>query len=102
MLAAMDEHGLRSLSRRSDRTRSRHGRHHLRESRMTAPFVIYRDEPRSEIAPFDTKREPVTAVDLQDFLARTFPLRELMLAPWLQRQGLAMLHGYRGFGKTLM
>jgi AAA domain len=50
----------------------------------------------------DIKREPVTSADLQDFLARTFPPRELMLAPWLQRQGLAMIHGYRGFGKTMM
>ena len=76
---------------------------------MTAPFVVLRDEPLPEpqrdvlhLAPLETKREPVTSVDLQEFLARTFPPRELMLAPWLQRQGLAMIHGYRGFGKTLM
>jgi hypothetical protein len=63
---------------------------------VTPPMVI----PAS--VPFDTKREPVTALDLQDFLSREFPARELMLSPWLQRQGLAMVHGYRGFGKTLM
>lgn len=80
---------------------------------MTAPYVILHDEPHSagavkpqrdvlQLASLETKREPVTSIDLQDFLARTFPPRELMLSPWLQRQGLAMVHGYRGFGKTLM
>jgi putative DNA primase/helicase len=53
-------------------------------------------------AGIDVKRDRVTSVDLQDFLARSYPPRELMLSPWLPRQGLAMAHGYRGFGKTLM
>src|SRR5258708_31660222 len=100
MFAAMDEHGPRSLSRRSDRTRSGHGRYHLRESRMTGPFVIYRDEPRSEIAPFDTKREPVTSVDLQDFLAPTFPPRESILAPCLQRPSPAVRPAHARFPPT--
>jgi hypothetical protein len=39
-------------------------------------------------------------VDLADFLARELPPRELLLAPWLPRQGLAMIHAYRGIGKT--
>ena len=47
-------------------------------------------------------RKPVAALDLDDFLGRSFPPRERMLSPWLLRQGLAMVHGYRGFGKTLM
>ncbi len=82
-----------------------------------APYVVIRDGPQPDGATstlskrdflrlastvVGAEREPVTSVDLQDFLARTFPPRELMLAPWLQRQGLAMVHGYRGFGKTLM
>ncbi|MFL6820692.1 MAG: AAA family ATPase, partial [Bradyrhizobium sp.] len=75
-----------------------------------APYVVLHDLPMPERrdvlqlvpAAFDTKREPVTSVDLHDFLTCTFPPRELMLSPWLQRQGLAMVHGYRGFGKTLM
>jgi hypothetical protein len=50
----------------------------------------------------ELKRDKVTSVDLQDFLDRSYPPRELMLSPWLPRQGLAMAHGYRGFGKTLM
>lgn len=78
---------------------------------MTAhPYVVLHDEPQAIAAPrdvlhlasLDGKREPVTSLDLQDFLSKGFPPRELMLAPWLQRQGLAMVHGYRGFGKTLM
>jgi len=62
----------------------------------TVPFL---DMPGGGI---DVKRERVTSVDLQDFLSRSYPPRELMLSPWLPRQGLAMAHGYRGFGKTLM
>jgi AAA domain len=50
----------------------------------------------------DLRRDRVTSVDLQDFLARTYPPRASMLSPWLPMQGLAMAHGYRGFGKTLM
>jgi putative DNA primase/helicase len=94
---------------------------------MTVPFTVSRDHPSGDneshrvygvaglrdiidvtpsmvipaSVPFDTK-EPVTALDLQDFLSRKFPARELMLSPWLKRQGLAMAHGYRGYGKTLM
>ncbi len=71
------------------------------------------DEPQSIAAPRDVLQlasidaagsipGPVTSVDLKDFLSRTFPPRELMLTPWLQRQGLSMVHGYRGLGKTLM
>jgi putative DNA primase/helicase len=44
--------------------------------------------------------EPPTIVTLADFLSRELPSRELLLAPWLPRQGLAMIHAYRGIGKT--
>jgi len=39
-------------------------------------------------------------VTLEDFLNRELPPREMLLAPWLPRQGLAMVHAYRGIGKT--
>lgn len=41
-------------------------------------------------------------VALYDFLARELPPRDLLLAPWLPAQGLAMIHSYRGIGKTHM
>ena len=43
---------------------------------------------------------PLAAVNLADFLARDFPPREMLLAPWLPRQGLAMIYAARGVGKT--
>jgi putative DNA primase/helicase len=43
---------------------------------------------------------PVHIETLGGFLAKTLPERELLLSPWLPRQGLAMIHAYRGIGKT--
>ena len=43
---------------------------------------------------------PLAAVTLADFLARDFPPREMLVAPWLPRQGLAMIYAARGVGKT--
>ena len=72
------------------------------------------DAVQSAMAPFDSaslfevnagteaRRDKVTSLDLQDFLSRTYPPRVSLLSPWLPVQGLAMMHGYRGFGKTLM
>ena len=40
------------------------------------------------------------AVSIYDFLAMDFPPRENILNPWLPSQGLAMIHAYRGVGKT--
>ena len=44
--------------------------------------------------------DPVTALNIKQFLASDFPLREKMLPPWLPVQGLAMVHSFRGVGKT--
>jgi putative DNA primase/helicase len=72
------------------------------------------DAVQSAMAPFDSassfevnagteaRRDKVTSLDLQDFLSRTYPPRVSLLSPWLPVQGLAMMHGYRGFGKTLI
>ena len=35
-------------------------------------------------------RKQIAAVDYHDFLARKFPPREVLLAPWCPRAGLAM------------
>jgi hypothetical protein len=43
---------------------------------------------------------PVTTLDICEFLARRFPPREMMFAPWLPTQGIAMIHAPRGIGKT--
>ena len=45
-------------------------------------------------------RKQIAAVDYHDFLACEFPPREVLLAPWCSRAGLAMIHAPRGIGKT--
>jgi AAA domain len=44
------------------------------------------------------KRLDVLTAD--ELLAMSFPAREMILAPWLQQKGLAMIYGPRGIGKT--
>jgi hypothetical protein len=45
-------------------------------------------------------RSNVTAIALDDFFELDIPKRETMLAPWLPKCGLAMIHAPRGAGKT--
>ena len=44
----------------------------------------------------------LTPLTVEEFLSREFPPRERILAPWLPVKGLAMIHAYRGIGKTLL
>lgn len=62
-----------------------------------------------ELAPFDTraisqdttvKTPIVSAIELERFLQMEIPPRTLLLAPWLPAPGLAMVHAFRGIGKT--
>ena len=39
-------------------------------------------------------------ITASQLLSRSFPPRENLLSPWLQEQGLCLLHAYRGVGKT--
>ena len=52
----------------------------------------------SEYVPAYTRE--LVALTGEELLARQFPKRELMLAPWLPTKGLAMLFAERGIGKT--
>jgi hypothetical protein len=45
-------------------------------------------------------RKQVCALNYDDFLRRELPPRENLLAPWLPKAGLAMVHAPRGVGKT--
>src|SRR5687767_13074478 len=56
------------------------------------------DAPRDYIK--EALAPPLQAVNVFDFLATEFPPRELLLAPWLPRQGVAMIAAPRGVGKT--
>ncbi len=48
------------------------------------------------------KREPLRVTDVHSFLTMDIPPREMMLEPWLPCQGLAMIYGKRGTGKTYL
>ena len=50
--------------------------------------------------PKDSRR--LRAVDIGDFLSMEIPPREMVLAPVLPSQGLAMLYTARGVGKTFV
>lgn len=45
-------------------------------------------------------KSPIESINVFSFLAKDFPPRELMLAPWLAVQGLTMVAAPRGVGKT--
>jgi putative DNA primase/helicase len=45
-------------------------------------------------------RKQVSAIEYSEFLKRKFPPRETLLAPWLPRGGIGMIHAPRGVGKT--
>jgi KaiC/GvpD/RAD55 family RecA-like ATPase len=44
--------------------------------------------------------ERLRVIPLNEFLAMEFPPREMLLGPWLPKQGLAMVFAPRGVGKT--
>lgn len=59
-------------------------------------------EPRPpEMAEADLAGRPrIVALDVGDLLAFDFPVQEPLLLPWLRKQTLAMVHAWRGVGKT--
>lgn len=59
---------------------------------------IQAPQPAAETQPESAPR--IKVVDALDFMALNFPPRDNILAPWLPRQGLAMVYAARGIGKT--
>jgi hypothetical protein len=49
---------------------------------------------------YHADRKQLAAIDYVNFLGRKLPPRENLMAPWLPRAGLAMIHAPRGIGKT--
>lgn len=50
--------------------------------------------------PARAEGKQASALNYDDFLSRDLPPRENMLAPWLPKQGIALVHAARGIGKT--
>ena len=62
--------------------------------------IVYRPKPNGHAR--EPLPDPVEAMGLIEFLALKIPPREMMLAPVIQTQGLAMLYAPRGIGKTFV
>lgn len=77
VIAPKDEHGNDPNDHRND------------------PDYIAKLEPAEK----EKKRE-VKAINAEDFLNMEIPDRDLILAPWLPKQGLCMVYAPRGIGKT--
>lgn len=52
--------------------------------------------------PISHELEPLTVVDLHRFLKMEIPPRLRLIDPWFPQQGLGMIYGWRGTGKTYM
>jgi AAA domain-containing protein len=48
----------------------------------------------------DAERQPLVAISIAEFLSMEIPARKHLLSPVLPEQGLMMIHGPRGLGKT--
>lgn len=51
-------------------------------------------------APPQPARPKLVSLEIGQLLAHSFPVQEPLLAPWLRKQTLAMVHAWRGIGKT--
>lgn len=65
----------------------------------TAPFDL-----AEELVEFESsipkRSQKLRVVNVSDFLKMRLPQRELIMNPWLPTQGLTMVYGPRGIGKT--
>lgn len=79
----------------------------LRGEKYKETLKIAKEKYQINIGPdTETEREgtarvaPLRAATITEMLNMEFPPREAILSPWCYRQGLAMIHGGRGVGKT--
>jgi hypothetical protein len=89
----------REQSRRHDEAQREYGEHQERWKPNGASAQTSRSSATPKHRPIDSD-EAVAALNLEKFLAMNFPVREKMLSPWLPVQGLALVHSFRGVGKT--
>src|SRR5215217_2562002 len=56
------------------------------------------DVPLTEVA--TSHRQRLVSLEIGELLTYSFPFQEPLLGPWLRKQTLAMVHAWRGVGKT--
>lgn len=66
----------------------------------TVDGTVKRAEKGTKYLDTITDTPPVIALEVGELLTRDFPPMEPLLAPWLRKQNLAMIHAKRGVGKT--
>ena len=50
----------------------------------------------------ELQRTKALPLSYMDFVCREFPPRKLLLDPWLAEKAIAMVHGWRGIGKSFL
>jgi len=58
------------------------------------------ETPKIPTLDFETANSRIVILDIGELLQRDFPPMEPLLAPWLCKQHLSMIHAWRGVGKT--
>lgn len=66
---------------------------------LVAQAAKFHSQPNRALATVPDRRE-IVALEIGDLLRREFPPMETLLAPWLRKQNLVMVHAKRGVGKT--
>lgn len=59
-----------------------------------------RPKPPEHYLKKSSQVEPLEPIDIVEFVRMAIPKQELILGKWLRSQGLCMIHGARGEGKT--
>lgn len=68
---------------------------------LAQPVVMPSAQPHPASAPSAIAGVPrIVALEIGELLRRDFPPMEALLAPWLRKQHLSMIHAKRGVGKT--
>lgn len=71
------------------------------ESMNRGAALLDAEAARSETAdPAGNDFPRIVSLGIGDLLAHSFPVQESLLGPWLRKQTLAMVHAWRGVGKT--
>jgi putative DNA primase/helicase len=61
---------------------------------------VSRPDTESAASPAKKKNKILPTTKIKDFLQMNFPPRKNLFGDWLPSQGIAMIHAYRGVGKT--
>lgn len=73
---------------------------HTQDPQCNISETVPKIEAELQAIQFVERKSRLNVADIRDFMSREFPPRENILDPWLPRQGLAMVYGPRGIGKS--